>query len=126
MRFKMPEIYPFKPPICQMLTKVYHINIDARGRICMDILYDRWDPLLTTFLVVFSLASLLDQPSVTDPLVPEIAEQYSRDPIRFAQIAREYTQTFAMGPLPETLELDSEGETLVDRHSNSPTDTTRK
>ncbi len=110
VRFKMPGGYPYLPPICQMLTRTYHPNIDARGRICVDILYDQWGPQLTSEKILVSLASLLDEPSVTDPLVPEIAEQCLRDPVRYEQLARIYTQRYAIGGLPQASELDGKGQ----------------
>lgn len=110
VRFKMPDVYPYKPPVCQMLTRIYHPNVDARGRIWVDILYDQRGPQLTTTPVLVSLASLLNEPSVLDPLVPEIAEQYLRDPVRYEQIASDYTRRYATGALPQTSDHDGEGQ----------------
>ena len=45
-RFKLevflPAEYPMKPPKIRFMTKIYHPNVDAVGRICVDILKDQW------------------------------------------------------------------------------------
>lgn len=46
--------------------------------------------------VLLSICSLLCDPNPDDPLVPEIARIYKTDRERYNQLAREWTQKYAM------------------------------
>ncbi|KAF2471667.1 UBC-like protein, partial [Lindgomyces ingoldianus] len=89
------EGYPFKPPSFRFLTRVYHPNINASGEICVDVLANAWGPHSHLQAVLISLTSLLVDPGLEDPLVPEIAEQYIRNRALYEECARKYTQQFA-------------------------------
>ena len=57
-------------------TKIYHPNIDNLGRICLDILKDKWSPALQIRSVLLSIQALLSSPNPDDPLNNEAAENW--------------------------------------------------
>ncbi|KAF9363092.1 Ubiquitin-conjugating enzyme E2 T [Mortierella sp. NVP85] len=78
MEIHIPEKYPFEPPRCQFLTKVYHPNIDDQGRICLDILKGppkgSWNPAISIATMLLSLRVLLANPNPDDPLLVDIGQ----------------------------------------------------
>merc|ERR1711976_217491 len=70
----LPEEYPMAAPKVRFLTKIYHPNIDKLGRICLDILKDKWSPALQIRTVLLSIQALLSAPNPDDPLANDVAE----------------------------------------------------
>ena len=96
LSIRIPQDFPFKPPQVRLLTRIYHPNIDRLGNICLDVLGDQWFPGFTFSKLLLSILSILDDPGLEDPLVPEIAEAYLRDPDLYRENARKYTIQYAM------------------------------
>ena len=96
LSIRLPKDFPFKAPEVRLLTRIYHPNIDLLGNICLDLLEAQWSPSATIEKVLISILSILDDPGLDDPLVPEIAETYLRDPDLYRENARKYTTQYAM------------------------------
>ncbi|EDW51758.1 ubiquitin-conjugating enzyme E2 N [Drosophila sechellia] len=92
----LPEDYPMKAPKVRFLTKIFHPNIDRVGRICLDILKDKWSPALQIRTVLLSIQALLSAPNPDDPLANDVAELWKVNERRAIQLARGCTLKYAM------------------------------
>lgn len=91
----LPEEYPMSAPKVRFMTKIYHPNIDKLGRICLDILKDKWSPALQIRTVLLSIQALLSAPNPDDPLANDVAEQWKINEAEAIQKAREWTRLYA-------------------------------
>eukprot|EP01029_Cantina_marsupialis_P015574 TRINITY_DN3413_c0_g1_i1.p1 TRINITY_DN3413_c0_g1~~TRINITY_DN3413_c0_g1_i1.p1 ORF type:complete len:151 (-),score=21.66 TRINITY_DN3413_c0_g1_i1:145-597(-) len=92
----LPSNYPMNPPKARFLTKIYHPNVDKLGRICLDILKDKWSPILQIRTVLLSIQALLSAPNPDDPLANDVADVWKSDEPRALKIAAEWTRKYAM------------------------------
>ena len=73
------EEYPIKPPQVRFLTKMFHPNIYANGKICLDILQNQWSPIYDVAAVLTSIQSLLSDPNPASPANAEASQMYEND-----------------------------------------------
>ncbi|KVI10464.1 Ubiquitin-conjugating enzyme, active site-containing protein, partial [Cynara cardunculus var. scolymus] len=93
----LPEDYPMAAPKVRFLTKIYHPNIDKLGRICLDILKDKWSPALQIRTVLLSIQALLSAPNPDDPLSENIAKHWKSNEVEAVETAKEWTRLYATG-----------------------------
>ena len=74
----------------------HHPNIDTLGRICLDILKDKWSPALQIRTVLLSIQALLSAPNPDDPLSEKIAKAWKDNEAEAIKTAKEWTQRFAI------------------------------
>lgn len=63
LSFAFPSNYPYSAPTVLFKTPIYHPNVDFSGRICLDILKDKWTAAYNVQTVLLSLQSLLGEPN---------------------------------------------------------------
>jgi|LauGreDrversion4_2_1035121.scaffolds.fasta_scaffold137808_2 ubiquitin-conjugating enzyme E2 A len=56
--------YPFVPPKVEFVSKVFHPNVSEEGRICLDILGNKWSPSYDIRSILISIQSLLVEPGL--------------------------------------------------------------
>ncbi|XP_066915614.1 ubiquitin-conjugating enzyme E2 N-like [Clytia hemisphaerica] len=93
----LPEEYPMAAPKVRFMTKIYHPNVDKLGRICLDILKDKWSPALQIRTVLLSIQALMSAPNPDDPLANDVAELWKSNEEQALKTAREYTKMYATG-----------------------------
>jgi len=70
----MPDEYPFKPPQITFETPIYHCNVSDSGKICLEILQDRWNPSLSVPKCLEAIRMMMKEPDPNDALRQWIAE----------------------------------------------------
>jgi ubiquitin-protein ligase len=68
------DAYPLKAPQITFETPVYHCNVSDAGKLCLDILMDKWSPSLTIPACLATIRLMLKSPNTDDALRQWIAE----------------------------------------------------
>ncbi|KAI5807633.1 putative ubiquitin conjugating enzyme, partial [Peziza echinospora] len=84
--FVFPSNYPYAPPTVTFTTPMFHPNVDMAGRICLDILKDKWSAVYNVQSVLLSLQSLLGEPNNKSPLNGQAAELWEKNPAEYKRL----------------------------------------
>ena len=93
-KFDISEDWPIDRPKIMLLTKIWHPNIDEEGNICLDIIRDRYSPVLTISQIAQGLLFLFNCPNPLSPLNEEAATQLMSSPEDFREKAEEYMEEY--------------------------------
>ncbi|XP_030245597.1 ubiquitin-conjugating enzyme E2 E1 [Drosophila navojoa] len=105
---RFPGAYPFRPPQIRFITRIYHCNVDSRGVICLDVLNERWSPVMNIAKVLLSIWVLIGECNPNDPLVMGIADQYKCNRKEHDKVARYWTKRFAMPKTKSSSKFEQE------------------
>jgi len=102
IEIRLPEDYPFEPPIVRFLTPIWHPNIaPATGEICNDILKISgeskytWAPGSDIVSVVMNIIAMLGGVfNIKSPLNEAAAREYSKAKKLFENKAHEWAQEY--------------------------------
>ncbi|KAF3896219.1 Ubiquitin-conjugating enzyme E [Trichophyton interdigitale] len=86
LSFSFPTNYPYAPPTVLFKTPIYHPNVDFSGRICLDILKEKWSAVYNVQSVLLSLQSLLGEPNNASPLNGQAAGLWDKDPAEYQRL----------------------------------------
>ena len=67
MELEFTEDYPQAPPTVKFITPIFHPNVYADGKICVDTLQKEWTPVYTIAALLQSIRSLLNEPNPESP-----------------------------------------------------------
>ncbi|KAH8270383.1 hypothetical protein KR018_009306 [Drosophila ironensis] len=83
-----PLDYPFKPPKIHINTRMYHLNVNERGQLCVPILeVEHWLPTTRIDQVLQVLLATINDPQPENAWHMEMAGEYKNDPVRFYKMA---------------------------------------
>lgn len=94
LRITFPQDYPMNPPNIIFTTKIFHPNI-SETYVCLDILQNKWSPVLSIEKVLLSLSSLLMDPNPNSPLVADANNLYVKDREKFNAKVKEWVKKYA-------------------------------
>lgn len=77
LNIEFPPNYPFVPPKIKFTNGMFHPNVDITGEICLDILKDKWTPVLNVTKALLSILAIMAEPNPASALNMEAATLYT-------------------------------------------------
>ncbi|TRY72017.1 hypothetical protein TCAL_09606 [Tigriopus californicus] len=104
-RLTFPQDYPLNPPKMKFMSKIFHPNIYADGRVCISILHapgddpmgyeqssERWSPVQSVEKVLLSVMSMLAEPNTESPANVDAAKMWRENREDFKKIAHKHVR----------------------------------
>ncbi|KAI4249854.1 MAG: hypothetical protein L6R42_008888 [Xanthoria sp. 1 TBL-2021] len=94
----LPNEYPFKPPVINWKTKIYHPNVtnDGKGSMCLGFLKDgEWKPSSRMAAALEYVRQLMIEPVPDDAVEQAISDEYRNNRKQFIKTAKQWTNTHA-------------------------------
>ena len=113
LEFRYQTSYPRSAPNVTVKTKVYHININEKGKLCTEKLVDGWNKKFNTKDVLEDIHELFIKPDPSAYINDEAIALYVHDNKEYNKIAIEWTLKFASNKKNEN-ENENENENKVD------------
>ena len=71
------EKYPLNAPSVTFISKIFHPNVSGPS-ICLDVISEKWSPILGLESIIISIQNLLNCPNPKDPLDSHAASHYMK------------------------------------------------
>ncbi|KAF2074167.1 hypothetical protein CYY_004512 [Polysphondylium violaceum] len=98
---EFPSNFPNGAPKIRFLTQIYHFNISNDGTICLDILKNSWNPMISIEKVMIAINALLVDPNLNEPLDSLKASIYRDNITQYWSNVRQWTHTYARASFAE-------------------------
>jgi ubiquitin-protein ligase len=99
LQIEFPSNYPFSPPKIKFTNGMFHPNVDAAGDICLDILKDKWTPVLNVTKALLSILAIMAEPNPSSALNMEAATLYTSNMTEYkAKVKQSIQPLGASGP----------------------------
>jgi ubiquitin-conjugating enzyme E2 G1 len=95
-RLSFPRDYPNMPPTMRFISRMWHPNVYADGKVCISILHapgedeygyekasERWLPVHTVETILLSVISMLSSPNDESPANLEAAKEWRENKVEF-------------------------------------------
>ncbi len=99
LKIEFPTNYPFSAPKMKFLNNMFHPNVDQQGNICLDILKDKWTPVLNVTKALLSVLASMAEPNPSSALNMDAATLFTSNMEEYtARVRQEILPLEASGP----------------------------
>ena len=100
LNIEFPSNYPFVPPKIKFTNGMFHPNVDSAGEICLDILKDKWTPVLNVTKALLSILAIMAEPNPSSALNMEAATLYTTNMEEYTAKVKQSILPLQSAPVP--------------------------